>query len=111
MILVTQKQVLEFYIIAIECKTLDGLMVPHTAFPKCITTATKATTNTTTRVHVTKAVIGTRHPPQTQTTKLVVWGKLPRKGEHGKRRTIFLRPAVKHFLVILLSIREDIIGT
>ena len=36
-------------------------MVPHTAFPKCITTATKATTNTTTRVHVTKAVMGTQH--------------------------------------------------
>ena len=35
-------------------------MVAHTAFPKCITTATKATTNTTTRVHVTKAVTGTR---------------------------------------------------
>ena len=34
-------------------------MVPHIAFPKCITTATKATMNTTTRVHVTKAVIGT----------------------------------------------------
>ena len=55
-ILVTQ-----FYIIAIACKTLNGLMVPHTAFPKCITTTTKATTNATTRVHVTKAVIGTRH--------------------------------------------------
>ena len=61
LILVTQKQVLEFYIIAIERKTLNGLMVPHTAFPKCITTATKATMNTTTRVHVTKTVIGTQH--------------------------------------------------
>ena len=59
LILVTQKQVLEFYIIAIERKTLNGLVVPHTAFPKCITTTTKATINTTTRVHVTKAVIGT----------------------------------------------------
>ena len=39
-------------------------MVPHTAFPKCITSATKATTNTTTRVHVTIAVIGTRHQSQ-----------------------------------------------
>ena len=29
--------------------------------PKCVTTATKATTNTTTRVNVTKAVIGTPH--------------------------------------------------
>ena len=36
-------------------------MVPHTAFPKCVTTATKATTNTMIRVHVTKAVKGTRH--------------------------------------------------
>ena len=36
-------------------------MVPHTAFPKCITTTTKATMNTTTRVHVTKAVIVTHH--------------------------------------------------
>ena len=60
LILVTPKQVLEFYIIAIEHKTLNGLTVPHTAFPKCITTTTKATTNTTTRVHVTKAVIGTQ---------------------------------------------------
>ena len=61
LILVTQKQVLEFYVIAIECKTLNGLMVPHTAFPKCITTTTRATMNTTTRVHVTKAVIRTLH--------------------------------------------------
>ena len=61
LILVIQKQVLEFYIIVIECQTLNGLTVPHTAFPKCITMATKATMNTTTRVHVTKAVIGTHH--------------------------------------------------
>ena len=60
LILVTKKQELEFYIVAIECKTLNSLMVPHTAFPKCVTTATKATTNSTTRVHVTKVVIGTR---------------------------------------------------
>ena len=59
--LVTQKQVLEFYITAIERKTLNGLTVPHTAFPKCIATTTKATMNTTTRVRVTKAVIGTWH--------------------------------------------------
>ena len=65
LILVTQKQILEFYVIAIECKTLNGLMVPHTAFPKCITTTTKATMNTTTRVHVTKAVIGTQHQEKT----------------------------------------------
>ena len=32
-ILVTQKQVLELYITAIECKTLYGLHVPHAAFP------------------------------------------------------------------------------
>ena len=60
-ILATQKQVLEFYIIMIECKTLNDLTVPHTAFPKCIATTTKATVNTTTRVHVTKVVIGTWH--------------------------------------------------
>ena len=60
LVLVAQKQILEFYIIAIECKTLNGLTVPHTAFPKCITTATKATMNTLTRVHVTKAVTGTQ---------------------------------------------------
>ena len=29
--------------------------------PKCVTTAIKATTNTTTRVHFTKALIGTHH--------------------------------------------------
>ena len=34
-------------------------MVLHTAFPKCVTTATKARMNTTTGVHVTKAVIRT----------------------------------------------------
>ena len=33
LILVTQKQVLELYINAIECKTLYGLHIPHTAFP------------------------------------------------------------------------------
>ena len=38
-------------------------MVPHTVFPKCITTATEARTNTTTRVHVTKAVTGTQQFP------------------------------------------------
>ena len=32
-ILVTQKQILELYITAIECKTLYGLHLPHTAFP------------------------------------------------------------------------------
>ena len=32
-ILVTQKQVLELYITAIECKTLYSLCVPHTTFP------------------------------------------------------------------------------
>ena len=32
-ILITQKQVLELYISAIEHKTLYGLRVPHTAFP------------------------------------------------------------------------------
>ena len=32
LILVTQKQVLELYITVIECKTLYGLCVPHTAF-------------------------------------------------------------------------------
>ena len=36
-------------------------MVPHTAFPKCVTTTAKATMNITTRVHVTKAVIRTWH--------------------------------------------------
>ena len=61
LIFVTQKQVLAFYIIAIECKALNSIMVPHTAFPKCVTTATKSTTNTATRVHFTKAVIGTCH--------------------------------------------------
>ena len=30
--LVTQKQVLELYITVIECKTLYGLCIPHTAF-------------------------------------------------------------------------------
>ena len=47
LILVTQKQVLELYITVIECKTLYGLHVPHTAFPN-------ATKETTTEVHVTK---------------------------------------------------------
>ena len=46
---------------AIERKTLKGITVPHTAFPKCVTTTTKARMNTTTRVHVTKAVIGIHH--------------------------------------------------
>ena len=32
-ILVTQKQVLELHITAIECKTLYSLCIPHTAFP------------------------------------------------------------------------------
>ena len=55
LILVTQKQVLELYITAIERKTLYGLHVSHTAFPN----ATKATTKQTTKaivneVHVTK---------------------------------------------------------
>ena len=51
LILVTQKQVLELYITAIEHKTLYSLRIPHTAFPN----ATKATMNpTTNEVHVTK---------------------------------------------------------
>ena len=50
MTLVTQKQVLELYITAIECKTLYSLHVPHTAFPN----ATIATMNPTTKVHATK---------------------------------------------------------
>ena len=54
-ILVTQKQVLKLYITVIECKTLYGLPIPHTAFPK-------ATKETTTEVHVTKdRDIGTSH--------------------------------------------------
>ena len=46
--------------------------------------------------------------PKTQTTKLVVWGKLPRKGniESGRH---FLRPAVKHFLVFVLVIDLHIV--
>ena len=36
LILVTQKQVLELYITAIECKTLYSLHVPHTAFPNAL---------------------------------------------------------------------------
>ena len=36
LILVTQKQVLELYITAIECKTLYGLHIPHTAFPNAL---------------------------------------------------------------------------
>ena len=71
LIFVTQKQVLEFYIIVIELKTLNGLMVPHTTFPKCITSATKATTNKTTRVHVTKAVIATATKATTNKTTRV----------------------------------------
>ena len=51
LILVTQKQVLELYITAIEHKTLYGLHIPHTTFSD----ATKATTNATTNeVHVTE---------------------------------------------------------
>ena len=61
MIFVTQKQTLEFFVTVIERKTLNSLTVPHTLFPKCITTATKATMNTKTRVHVIKAVIGIQH--------------------------------------------------
>ena len=49
LILVTQKQVLELYITVIERKTLYGLHIPHTDFPQCITTATKATMNATTK--------------------------------------------------------------
>ena len=36
LILVTQKQVLELYITAIERKTLYGLHIPHTAFPNVL---------------------------------------------------------------------------
>ena len=36
LILVTQKQVLELYITAIEHKTLYGLCIPHTAFPNAL---------------------------------------------------------------------------
>ena len=36
LIVVTQKQVLELYITTIECKTLYGLCIPHTAFPNAV---------------------------------------------------------------------------
>ena len=36
LILATQKQVLELYITAIECKTLYGLRIPHTTFPNAL---------------------------------------------------------------------------
>ena len=63
MILVTQKQVLELYISAIERKTLYSLHVPHTAFPNAAKATTTETTNATTNeVHVTKdGDIGTSH--------------------------------------------------
>ena len=52
---VTQKQVLELYITAIECKTLYSLHIPHTGFPNATETTTEETTNATTNeVHVTK---------------------------------------------------------
>ena len=54
LILVTQKQVLELYITAIERKTLYGLCVPHTAFPNATRATTTETTNAATNeVHVT----------------------------------------------------------
>ena len=36
LILVTQKQVLELYISAIECKTLYSFRIPDTAFPNAL---------------------------------------------------------------------------
>ena len=54
LILVTQKQVLELYITAIECKTLYGLHIPHTAFPNATEATTEETNATTNEVHVTK---------------------------------------------------------
>ena len=36
LILVTQKQVLELYITAMECKTLYSFHIPHTAFPNAL---------------------------------------------------------------------------
>ena len=48
-------------------------------------------------------------PPQMQTTKLVVWGKLPRKGNIESRRPFFLRPAVKHFLVFSVDISHGVL--
>ena len=55
LILVTQKQVLELYIIVIEHKTLYGLSIPHTAFPNATEATTRETTNAkTNEVHVTK---------------------------------------------------------
>ena len=55
LILVTQEQVLELYITVIEHKTLYGLNVPHTAFPKCNQSNHKRNNNATTNeVHVTK---------------------------------------------------------
>ena len=55
LILVTQKQVLELYITAIEPKTLYGLHIPHTAFPNATEATTRETINATTnKVNVTK---------------------------------------------------------
>ena len=60
-ILVTQKQVLELYITMIECKTLYGPCIPHTASPN----ATRSQLNNNKRnnnykmVHVTKIGTGT----------------------------------------------------
>ena len=55
LILATQKQVLELYITAIECKTLYSFHIPHTAFPNATKATTIETMNATTnKVHVTK---------------------------------------------------------
>ena len=51
LILVTQKQVLELYITAIEHKTLYSLHLPHTAFSDVTEATTRETTN---EIHVTK---------------------------------------------------------
>ena len=73
--LVTQKQVLELYITVIECKTLYGLCVPHTAFPNATKATTKETTKATTNeVHVTKdRGLGTSHFPLHLVDIILLW--------------------------------------
>ena len=58
-ILVTQKQVLELYISAIECKTLYSLCIPHTAFPNATRLQLKQKQQQKPKVHVTKIGTGT----------------------------------------------------
>ena len=64
LILVTQKQVLELYIIVIECKTLYDLCIPHTAFPNATRSQLKQQQKNITpqhnkSVHVTNVGTGT----------------------------------------------------